>query len=316
MRSPWRTHPAEEHVAKTAVRIGGVGISSPDDVLYPGQGITKRELAEYYDAVASHMLAELRGRPLTLVRCPEGEGEACFYQRHASERGPFAALRQVSLGEGDSAAEFLVVAGRRALLSLPQMRVLEVHAWNARADRADRPDRLVLDLDPGPGVGWSEITDAAFYFRDRLEAAGLAAWVKTTGGKGLHVIAPLARRHTHARVREAARALAESAAREAPDRFLAHAAKSDRPGRIYVDYLRNGWGASAVAAFSTRARPGAPVSTPVSWDELGRGVRPEDFDVRSVPRRLATLREDPWAGYAAAAAQRITRSAGLALGLS
>jgi bifunctional non-homologous end joining protein LigD len=299
-----------------SIAVGGVRISSPEEVLYPGQGITKRELAEYYLAVAGHMLPHLRGRPLTLVRCPEGEGEQCFYQRHASERGPLAALDRVELaGPDGSASEYLVANRRRDPLSLAQMRVLEVHVWNARADRPDRPDRLVLDLDPGPGVGWERIRDAALGFRDRLEALGLTSFVKTTGGKGLHLVVPLARRYAWDQVRELSRALAAAAASDEPDRFLIQASKSARAGRIYVDYLRNGWGASIVSAFSTRARPGAPVSMPISWDELVSGAQPADFTVRTVPGLLQAATTDPWAGYASAARQGITSRVRRALGL-
>lgn len=302
--------------AKAGITVGGVRISSPDEVLYPGQGITKRELAEYYHAVAPRMLPHLRGRPLTLVRCPEGEGQDCFYQRHASERGPLAELDRVALtGPDGTTSEYLVANRRRDPLSLAQMRVLEVHVWNARADRPDRPDRLVLDLDPGPGVGWRLIRDAALGFRERLEALGLASFVKTTGGKGLHLVVPLARRHAWEPVRQLARALAFAAAQDEPDRFLAQASKAARGGRIYVDYLRNGWGASIVSAFSTRARPGAPVSTPLSWDELRAGAEPGDFTVRTVPERLAAQTADPWEGYAAAARQGIPPRARRALAL-
>jgi bifunctional non-homologous end joining protein LigD len=309
LTAEWRRRMAEAKVA-------GVRISSPDDVLYPGQGITKRELAEYYAAVAEHILPELRGRPVTLVRCPEGEGEECFYQRHAKEQGPFAPLGRVSLDEGDgSRADFLTVPNRKALLTLAQMRVLEVHVWNARIDRPDRPDRMVLDLDPGPGVEWSGILDAAFWFREKLRSMGLASFAKTTGGKGLHVVVPLARRFEWDRVKAFSRAIAECAAKEAPERFLSHAAKADRHGRIYVDYLRNGWGASIVAAYSTRSRPGAPVSTPVSWEELAAGARPQDFDVRTVPARLRAAGDDPWEGYAEASRQGLKHEMERGLGL-
>jgi bifunctional non-homologous end joining protein LigD len=291
----------------TAVEVSGVRISSPDDVLYPEQGITKRELAEYYAAVADHILPELRGRPLTLVRCPDGEGEACFYQRHAAEKGPFGALQRVTLDEPDGGkSDFLTVRTRRALLSLPQMRVLEVHAWNARADRANRPDRMVLDLDPGPGVGWVQVRDSALDLRQQLTALGLDCYVKTTGGKGLHLVVPLARRVSWDRVRSFSRAIATAAAGDAPDRYVVVASKSARPGRIYIDYLRNGWGASIVAAYSTRSRSGAPVSTPIGWDELESGATPHDFDVRTVPARLQRI-SDPWPGYTTSARQGITR---------
>jgi bifunctional non-homologous end joining protein LigD len=290
------------------VRISGVRISSPDDVLYAEQGITKRELAEYYVAVADRILPFLRGRPLTLVRCPDGEGGACFYQRHAS--GHVAPeLRQVEVeSPGGERSHHLAAETLRAVLAMVQMRVLELHTWSARRDRLDRPDRMVLDLDPGPGVVWAGVVDAAFSFRDRLAELGLRSFVKTTGGKGVHVVVPLARRHTWDQVREFSRALAADATRRAPKLYVDHAAKADREGRIFVDYLRNAWGASIITPFSTRSRPGAPVSTPLTWDELRSGAEPMDFTVRTVPARLARLREDPWHDYAAASRQAITRA--------
>jgi bifunctional non-homologous end joining protein LigD len=291
------------------LRIEGVRISHPDDVLYPEQGVTKRELAEYYLAVADRILPFLRGRPLTLVRCPDGEGGACFYQRHASGHLP-PEMRQVEVKSPDGERSLhLAAESVKAVLALVQMRVLELHTWSARRDRLDRPDRMVLDLDPGPGVSWAGVVGAAFAFRDRLAELNLRSFVKTTGGKGVHVVVPLARRHSWDQVREFSRALAEEATRRAPGHYVEHAAKADRKGRIFVDYLRNAWGASIVTPFSTRSRPGAPVSTPLTWDELRSGAEPLDFTVRTVPARLAALRQDPWHDYAAAARQTITRAA-------
>jgi bifunctional non-homologous end joining protein LigD len=290
-------------------QVMGVRISHPDGVLYAEQGITKRELAEYYAAIADHILPFLRGRPLTLVRCPEGEGGACFYQRHDTSFAP-PELRRIDVVEPDGDhSVHLTAESAKAVVAMVQMRVLELHTWNARRDRLDRPDRMVLDLDPGPGVPWAGVVGAAFAFRDRLAELGLRSFAKTTGGKGVHVVVPLARRHTWDQVRDFSRALADEAARRAPQHYVEHAAKAERKGRIYVDYLRNAWGASIVAPFSTRSRPGAPVSTPLTWDELRDGAEPLDFTVRTVPVRLAALREDPWAGYAAAARQTLTRAA-------
>jgi bifunctional non-homologous end joining protein LigD len=291
------------------LRISGVRISHPDDVLYEAQGITKRELAEYYVAVADHIVPFLRGRPLTLVRCPDGEGGACFYQRHASGHvAPELRQVEVELPDGGTSTH-LAAESLKAVLSMVQMRVLELHTWNARRDRLDRPDRMVLDLDPGPGVPWAGVVGAAFSFRDRLAELGLRSFAKTTGGKGVHVVVPLTRRHTWEQVREFSHALAVEAARRAPEHYLERASKADREGRIYVDYLRNAWGASIVSPFSTRSRPGAPVSTPLSWDELRSGAEPMDFTVRTVPARLAALNTDPWDGYADASRQAITRGA-------
>jgi len=274
----------------------GVRLTHPDRVLYPGQGITKRELAEYYAAVAGRMLPHVRGRPLTLVRCPSGRQTECFYQRKAPE-GTSRALGRVKVPVEGKEETYLVADSLAALVALVQIGVLEIHVWGARRDRLDRPDRVVLDLDPAEGVPWSEVVEAARVARDRLADVGLRSWVKTTGGKGLHVVAPLARRSTWEEVREFAREVAEAMVRDGPERFLTRASKEERAGKIYVDYVRNAWSASAVAPYSTRSRPGAPVSFPLAWDELGEDARPEDFTVRTVPGRVRS-RPDPWAGMA------------------
>jgi bifunctional non-homologous end joining protein LigD len=293
---------------ESAIEVAGVRLTSPDRVLYPEQGITKRELAGYYEAVAEWILPQLRGRPLTLVRCPAGRAKHCFVQRRADEHFP-PSLRHVEVPEPDGGSATYVAAESLAgLIGLVQLGVLELHTWGARRDRLERPDRMIFDLDPGPGTGWDDVVTAALEVRERLERLGLRSFVKTTGGKGVHVVAPLLRRHSWDEVRGFAHALAEAMEREAPDRYVAQAAKRKREGRIFVDYLRNGWSASAVAAYSTRSRPGATVSMPVGWDELEAGVRPDDFTVHTAPERLRALGRDPWEGYASVR-QGITRAA-------
>lgn len=282
---------------KSEIEIHGVRLTSPEKVLFAGQGVTKRELAEYSAAVADAILPHLAGRPLTLLRCPSGAERECFVQRRASDSIPDA-VHRVEIPDEEGGATHLEVDSLRGLLSLVQLGVLELHTWGARRDRLDRPDRLVLDLDPAPDLPFSAVVDAALQLRERLASLGLESFVKTTGGKGLHVVAPLVRRHSWDDVREFSHALAVGLERREPRRFLASASKADREGRIYVDYLRNGWAATAVAAYSTRARPGAPVSVPLAWSELAGDLRPQALNVRTVPERLAS-RGDPWAGYGA-----------------
>jgi bifunctional non-homologous end joining protein LigD len=284
---------------RAAIEIEGVRLTSPEKVLYPEQGITKREMAEYYAAVAPFMLPQVEGRPLTLIRCPGGRQKECFVQRRAGPGIPRAVRRVEVEDEKGGPVTFLSAGNLSAVLSLVQLGVLEFHVWNARSDRLDRPDRMMLDLDPDPELPFSATVEAALALRERLAELGLESFVKTTGGKGLHLVAPLGRRSTWEEVRDFARTLVEEMARAEPDRYLAEASRAQRSGRIYLDYLRNGYAASAVAPYSTRARAGAPVSFPVEWSELNDSLRPADFDVRTVPSLLKQRARDPWAGYAA-----------------
>jgi bifunctional non-homologous end joining protein LigD len=195
-----------------------------------------------------------------------------------------------------------------------QSGVLEIHTWGSRRDRLDRPDRVIFDLDPAPNVGWAAVVWAARAVRERLGELGLESWVKTTGGKGVHVVAPLTRRHDWDVVHGFSRAVAEALEKEHPERLLSRASKAERSGRVFVDYLRNSWSASAVAAYSTRARPGAPVATPVGWDELARLGGGAAFTVATLPARLKSRRADPWAGYRTAR-QSLTKAALRAVGV-
>lgn len=281
---------------KAAVRLEGVRLTSPDRVLFEEQGVTKRELAEYFRAVADHILPHLAGRPLTMIRCPRGRGEKCFVQRRASDSFPDV-LRRVDVPEEEGFATYLIADSLPALVALVQLGVLELHTWSARRDRLDRPDRMILDLDPAPELPFSRVVEAAHEIRERLDQLGLDSFAKTTGGKGVHLVVPLVRRHSWDEVRAFARALAEEMERRAPERFLASSAKAEREGKIFVDYLRNAWSASAVAPYSSRARPGAPVSVPLDWQELTPDLSPTEFNVRTVPDRLARMRHAPWRDF-------------------
>jgi bifunctional non-homologous end joining protein LigD len=262
--------------------------------------------------VADRILPHLADRLLTLIRCPSGRQKQCFVQRRAGSGIP-RAVRRVEVRESGETATYLAVGSLQALLSLAQLGALELHTWSSRTDRLDRPDRMILDLDPAPDVGFPAVVEAALLIRERLTELGLESFVKTTGGKGLHLVVPLARRSTFDEVREFSRALAERLEASEPDRFVAEASKAERGGRIYVDYLRNAWAASAVAAYSPRAREGATVSTPLAWDEVDASLHPGDFTIRTVPDRLRRQRRDPWAGYAGTA-QALTREVAARLG--
>jgi DNA ligase D len=271
--------------------VAGVHLTHPDKVLYPEQGITKQDLADYYVAVAERMLPHVAGRPLTLVRCPAGSEKKCFYQRHAGSGVPDQ-LGEVNIA--GFAEPYLFIKDLSGLIALVQMGVLEIHPWGARIDRPDRPDRIVFDLDPGEGLAFADVAAAAQEVRARLERVGLVAFAKTTGGKGMHVVVPIARRRTWPAAKAFAKATAEAMAADAPDRYLTRVAKAERRGRIFIDYLRNDPTATAVGPYSTRARPGAPVATPLAWDEVSPALDPAAFTIAGVTRRLAGT-ADPWA---------------------
>lgn len=265
--------------------VAGVRLTHPDRVYYPEAGVTKLDLARYYEAVADAMLAFIADRPLTIVRCPEGHVGECFYQKHAGPSFP-QYVRRVPIREATRTRNYFSVDSPSGLVYLVQMSTLEFHSWGARRDRVEQPDRLIFDLDPGPGVEWSYVAKAARELRSRLEEVGLQAFVKTTGGKGLHVVAPLQRRSSWDEVKEFARAVAETVVASDPGRFTSNMSKEQRRGKIYIDYLRNARGATAIEIFSTRARPGAPVSVPLRWEELG-SLEPGMFTVRTVPDDLS-----------------------------
>lgn len=274
-----------------------VKLTHPDRVLYPGQGLTKQGLADYYTAVAPLILPHLHDRPLSLLRCPSGDRRECFFHKHFGPEAP-PSLRRVPVPEkpGGELRTYVMVEDLAGLIALVQLGVLEIHPWGSRRGELERPDRLIFDLDPGPGVAWEQVVEAALALRDRLAGLGLASFVKTTGGKGLHVTAPIAPGPSWAELKEFARALAVALAREAPRRYTATVALSARSGKIYIDYLRNERGATAVAPYSTRARPGAPVAAPLRWEELGPSLRSDHFTVENMLRRLTVLTEDPWSG--------------------
>lgn len=288
---------AEPAAASADAMLDEARLTHPDRVLYPEHGLTKRGLAEYYAQVAAWMLPHVANRPLSLVRCPDGHDKQCFYQKHIG-KGLAAGLREVMIAENKGEEAYPVLDGLPGLLALVQMSVLEVHPWGSRADDVERPDRLVFDLDPDPSVPWARVIEAGIEMRERLKALGLVTFVKTTGGKGLHVVAPITPRAEWPEVKAFCEEVATAAVRDAPDRYTANMAKAARVGKIFIDYLRNGRGATAIAAYSPRARPGAPVATPLAWEELSEAITSDHFTVASLPRRLEALRRDPWAGMA------------------
>ena len=295
------------------VDIAGIRLSHPTRVLYPEQGLTKLDLAHYYQSVADSVLLHIAGRPVMLLRCPEGHEKECFHQKHMNRMVPKAVHSVEIQDEKGKTSPYLMVDDLPGLMALVQMGALELHVWGSRAERLEYPDRMVFDLDPDEGLPWTQVVDAADLVRDRLGKMGLQSWVKTTGGKGLHVVVPLSGKQTWDEVKAFSQALAEQLVKDVPDRYTSKMSKAGRKGKLFIDYLRNGRGATAVAAYSTRARSGATVSTPVEWDELRR-LTPGQFTVTTVPRRLQTLKHDPWKEFWNVR-QSITQSARRAVGL-
>jgi bifunctional non-homologous end joining protein LigD len=276
------------------IDIEGLRLTHPEKVLYPDQGITKRTLADYYLAVAHWMLPHVRLRPISLVRCPMGAQKKCFFQRHAGSGVP-PQIREIEISGFEESGAYLYLSDTAGLMAMVQMGVLEIHPWGSRIDRPERPDRIVFDLDPGEGLSFSDVITAAREVHGLLGGIGLTSFVKTTGGKGLHVVVPIARRYTWPQAKAFAKRIAELLAERAPARYLTRISKAERRGRIFIDYLRNDPTSTAIGPYSTRARDGAPVATPLGWDELSPELDPRKFDVVSVPQRLRRLKQDPWA---------------------
>lgn len=270
----------------------GIGISHPDRTIYPDKDITKLEVASYYEAVAEVMLPHVEERPLALVRCPDGVGPACFFQKHAGAGLP-EAIREERIGRAKDDT-VLLINSAEGLVSLVQRGVLEIHCWGSRFKKIEQPDMVVFDFDPDPAVKWPRVVKAAVDMRAFLKDLGFASFVKTTGGKGLHVIVPLKPLLEWDAVKEFTRTVADKFAATDPDMYLINMSKKKREGKIFVDYLRNGRGATAVAPYSTRARPGALIATPLSWTELQDGAKPQDFTMDAVITRVTKRFKDPW----------------------
>ncbi len=277
--------------SKTGVTVGAIKLSHPDRIYWEDAGVTKRDLAEFYSKIWKWMAPHLVGRPISLLRCPEGAAGQCFFQKHASAGISEDHLHLVP----EDGGKILSLDNLDGLLSLVQAGVLEVHVRGSTVAHLGDADRLVFDLDPGPGTDWKDVVAAARDVRARLAQIKLKTFLKTSGGKGLHVILPI-KPTPWEEAKEFCHAVANAMAQDAPNRYVATATKSKRKGRIFIDYMRSSREATAVAPFSTRARPGAAVSTPIDWSELGTLKSADYYTVKTLPQHLARLRKDPWAG--------------------
>ncbi|MFZ5676902.1 MAG: DNA ligase D [Pseudomonadota bacterium] len=285
--------PQDQTNRRIKTATSDVRLTHPDRILWPEDGITKQGLAEFYTDIAEWILPHVTGRVLSLVRCPGGVGKSCFYAKHIWD-GADKSLFPVDVGEAEP---MLAIRDLDGLIALVQSNVLEIHPWGSRIETLEKPDRIIFDLDPGEDVAWEEVIEGAFEVRERLKALRLESFVKTTGGKGLHVVSPITPSADWDKVKDFTRKLAESMAADDPRKYLAVMTKARRKGRIFVDYLRNGRGATAVAAYSTRARTGAAVSVPLTWSELETGIRANHFSIDNLRQRLSHRRRDAWAGF-------------------
>ncbi len=268
-------------------------LTNPEREIFAGSGVTKLDIALHYARVGDWMLPELLGRPVTMLRCPTGELKDCFYQRHAFAGLP-PGVETVELADEEERAAFISIVEPRGYLAMAQFGAIEFHLWGCHISDPEHPDRLIIDLDPDTNLPWARVCDAAEILRDRLQAMGLHVFLRTTGGKGLHLVAPLAAGHDWPLVKGFAEAFARAMAADAPSLFTAVSNKERRKGRIYLDYLRNARGASAVASYSLRAREGFPVAAPIEWDELRKLSGGDAFNRLNIHKRLETLTADPW----------------------
>jgi bifunctional non-homologous end joining protein LigD len=283
-----------ERLRDGSIMFDGVRLSHPDRVLYADTGLTKREVAQYYVDVADWALPHLARRPLTIIRSTGGKGQRAFYQKHVAPGTP-SQIKPFMITGSEGPEPFPVIEDVAGLIALVQIGVVEIHPWGSTIANVERPDRVTFDLDPDEGLDWPRVTEAAIEVRDALDAIGLRSFVKTTGGKGLHVVVPLTPKLDWDAVKTFAKWVADRLAEERRELFTANPIKKERRGRIYLDYLRNSRGATAVGAYSPRDRAGTPVSTPLSWDEVEHGVKPTEFTVATIPGRLKALKPDPWA---------------------
>jgi bifunctional non-homologous end joining protein LigD len=289
-----RSEPTAKRAADRT-EVDGVALTHPDKVLDEETRLTKLQLAEYYSAVSKLMLPHIADRPLSLVRCPEGSGKPCFFQKHIGRGVPEGVSSVPVKGKNSGAVEeYITLDNARGLVGLAQMGVLEIHPWGSRNDALETPDQLIFDLDPDEGVAWKPLVASAFEVRGLLSELGLESFVKSTGGKGLHIVAPIKPQREWPEVKDFAHSFVRMMEAANPKLYLTKMTKAARKNRIYLDYLRNERGATAVAPYSPRARKGVHVALPLSWNELKKTERPE-FAVATFSQWKARLKQDPWA---------------------
>jgi bifunctional non-homologous end joining protein LigD len=276
--------------------VDGIKVSNPERVVDAVSGVTKLELVRYYESVAEWMLPHLKGRPTSLVRGPNGIGGELFYQKHLNEQS-VVEVRELPASLWPGHPSLIEVPTRKALVAAAQMNVIEFHTWNAVERKITCPDRVIFDLDPGEGVPWQHMQEAALLVNGMLAELRLQSWLKTSGGKGLHIVVPLTPRENWDTVKAFSEKVVQHLAKVIPQRFVAKSGAANRVGRIFVDYLRNSHGATTAAAYSARSRPGLGVSMPIAWDDLSALKSSDQWTVRTAREHLSFQKSDPWADY-------------------
>lgn len=280
-------------ISKSAIQIP---VSHPTKILYPEDGITKQEIADYYQVVHEWILPYIDNRLLTLVRCPSGYQKKCFYQKHMNE-ARVKGLYEIPIQEKHKKENYVYIKDETGLYQLIQLNTLEIHIWGSSIKEIEYPDRIVIDLDPAPDVSWSTVVKSALEIRDHLKAFKLRSFVMSTGGKGLHIVIPIQPEYDWETVKEFTHTFVKFLVLNEPGRYIGEMNKAKRTGKIFLDYLRNQRGATAIAPFSTRAREHAPVAAPLAWDELTNHFEDTVYTIKTLPLRLSNLKSDPWKDY-------------------
>lgn len=285
-------HHSEEITMKSEFSV----LTNPDKVLYKDQGITKLDLAEYYNTISDWILPYVKNRPLTLVRCPNGDHSKCFFQKHL-DSSSMTSLYPIPIKEKHKKEVYAYLKNKKGLIALVQLGVLEIHTWNCLVDRIESPDMIIFDIDPSPEIDWSEVIATAKHIRSELKKIKLESFVKTTGGKGLHVVVPIKRLYSWDEVKIFSHTFVDYLVSLKPDLYIGVMSKAKRKNKIFIDYLRNQRGATSVTPYSTRAKDGAPVSVPLAWEELSTRIKSDSFNIFNLPARLEKLKKDPWEGF-------------------
>ncbi len=275
--------------------VDKTNLTNPNKILYPQDKFTKRDIADYYASIQQWLLPYITERPLTLVRCPNGY-EHCFFQKHMNETSP-SALRGITIKEKAVNKKYIYIDDYEGLMTLPQLGVLEIHTWGSRIQDLEYPDMIIFDLDPAPDVSWKQLVLSAFEIKKYLSDYHLRSFVKTTGGKGLHIVIPIKPEYDWKAIKIFSQTFVNFLTMQHPDKYINQMNKAKRTGKIFVDYLRNQRGATAISPYSTRARIHAPVATPIHWDELTYHIKDTFYNIKSLPIRLNTMRKDPWKDF-------------------